>query len=108
MLQSWMAPARGGGGGGARAGIRKPISVARRVMESTPHVMLAGVNARRFALQEGFPSAELLSPDALSRSRQWKQERTMPGLAHFGDLGPRQKAGSEAGGNLEQNSHDTV
>src|SRR2546423_7852260 len=36
-------------------GIRKPISVARRVMERTPHVMLAGQNARRFALQEGFP-----------------------------------------------------
>src|SRR5579859_5248238 len=31
--------------------IRKPISVARRVMEKTPHVMLVGQNARRFALQ---------------------------------------------------------
>src|SRR5436853_4825650 len=41
-------------------GIRKPISVARRVMERTPHVMLAGQNARRFALQEGFPDADVL------------------------------------------------
>src|SRR5438034_5734612 len=35
----------------AMTGIRKPISVARRVMEQTPHVMLGGQNARRFALR---------------------------------------------------------
>ena len=34
--------------------IMHPISVARMVMEKTPHVMLAGEGALRFALQNGF------------------------------------------------------
>ncbi|CAN5424994.1 N(4)-(beta-N-acetylglucosaminyl)-L-asparaginase [soil metagenome] len=34
--------------------IRHPISVARLVMEKTPHVMLAGEGARKFALENGF------------------------------------------------------
>jgi isoaspartyl peptidase/L-asparaginase-like protein (Ntn-hydrolase superfamily) len=92
----------------AITGIRKPISVARRVMESTPHVMLAGQNARRFALQEGFPQADLTTPESLDRWRRWKSEQTAPDVAHFDDENPRPRAWSEAGGSLEQNSHDTV
>jgi N4-(beta-N-acetylglucosaminyl)-L-asparaginase len=42
--------------------IKHPISVARRVMEKTPHVMLAGTGAQQFAVQQGFP----LEPDKLS------------------------------------------
>ncbi len=42
--------------------IKHPISVARRVMEKTPHVMLAGSGAQQFAIAEGFP----LEPDTLS------------------------------------------
>src|SRR5215204_4918624 len=34
--------------------IRHPISVARRVMEKTPHVMLVGIGAQQFAVAEGF------------------------------------------------------
>lgn len=36
-------------------GIAHPISVARRVMEKTKHVMLVGPGAREFAVKEGFP-----------------------------------------------------
>lgn len=42
---------------GAVAGvkhIRNPISLARAVMEKSPHVMLAGEGAEEFALQQGF------------------------------------------------------
>jgi N4-(beta-N-acetylglucosaminyl)-L-asparaginase len=92
----------------AITGIRKPISVARRVMESTPHVMLAGTNARRFALQEGFPSADLNTPESLARWRKWKLEQTAPDVAHFDDPAPRPLAWSEEEGSLEQTSHDTV
>lgn len=92
----------------AMTGIRKPISVARKVMESTPHVMLAGLNARRFALQEGFPSADLTTPESLERWRRWRQEQTAPDVVHFGDLEPRPKAWSEEDGKLDQYSHDTV
>ena len=39
-------------------GIRHPISIARRVMEKTPHVMLVGDGARMFALEEGLESID--------------------------------------------------
>jgi N4-(beta-N-acetylglucosaminyl)-L-asparaginase len=34
--------------------IKHPISVARKVMEKTPHVMLVGEGAQQFALSQGF------------------------------------------------------
>jgi N4-(beta-N-acetylglucosaminyl)-L-asparaginase len=46
--------------------IKHPISVARRVMEKTPHVMLAGSGAQQFAVEQGFP----LEEDKLSDSAQ--------------------------------------
>jgi isoaspartyl peptidase/L-asparaginase-like protein (Ntn-hydrolase superfamily) len=76
-------------------------------MEATPHVMLAGNNARRFALQEGFPSADLTTPESVERWRRWKLEQTAPDVAHFDDPAPRPRAWSEEG-SLDQTSHDTV
>lgn len=38
--------------------IAHPISVARRVMEKTPHVMLVGEGAQQFALKQGFALVE--------------------------------------------------
>jgi len=52
--------------------IKHPISVARRVMEKTPHVMLVGSGAQQFALAEGFPLEEQkLSPDAQKNYDNW-------------------------------------
>ncbi len=93
---------------GAITGIRKPISVARRVMEKTPHVMLAGQNARRFALQDGFPSADLLTPEARERWRQWKMEQTAPDVAHFDEAVQRAAATGDPTGGGKDTSHDTV
>lgn len=45
-------------------GYRHPIEIARRIMETTPHVMLAGEGAELFAEQYGFERAELLTPEA--------------------------------------------
>ena len=45
-------------------GYRHPIEIARRVMEITPHVMLAGAGAELFAERHGFEKAELLTPEA--------------------------------------------
>lgn len=42
----------------ALEGIEHPISVARRVMEKTPHVMLVGEGAQKFALAQGFELAK--------------------------------------------------
>ena len=52
--------------------IKHPISVAKRVMEKTPHVMLVGVGAQQFAVAEGFPLEEQkLSPEAQKAYDNW-------------------------------------
>lgn len=52
--------------------IKHPISVARRVMEKTPHVMLVGVGAQEFAVAEGFPlEPAVLSDDAKKSYEKW-------------------------------------
>lgn len=52
--------------------IKHPISVARRVMEKTPHVMLVGSGAQQFALAEGFVLEEQkLSPQAQKAYDSW-------------------------------------
>ncbi len=48
-----------------------PISVARMVMDSTPHVMLAGEGALEFALEQGFEQRELLTEKS---KKAWKRE----------------------------------
>lgn len=72
---------------GALQGIRKPISVARRVMERTRHVFLVGENARRFALREGFPAAELLTDSSRARWEAWRKQQTAPDVAHHDTVG---------------------
>lgn len=62
---------------GAVAALEKiatPISVARRVMEKTYHTLLAGEDALRFALEEGFEPQQLLTPKALELWLQWKND----------------------------------
>jgi L-asparaginase / beta-aspartyl-peptidase len=40
------------------------ISLARKVMEELPHVLLVGAGAERFAREMGFPETDLLTPEA--------------------------------------------
>src|SRR4051794_27911115 len=52
---------------GAVANMRRfphPISVARRVMEVTQHVLLAGAEADDFAASQGFEEQELLTDES--------------------------------------------
>lgn len=52
--------------------IKHPISVARRVMEKTPHVMLVGEGAQKFAVSEGFTlEDQKLSPEAEKQYKEW-------------------------------------
>jgi isoaspartyl peptidase/L-asparaginase-like protein (Ntn-hydrolase superfamily) len=51
--------------------IKHPISVARRVMEKTPHVMLVGKGAQQFAVEEGFPLEDLLTEKAKKALENW-------------------------------------
>lgn len=52
--------------------IMHPVSVARRVMEKTPHVLLTGEGAYRFARAEGFPHENLLTEVARKAWEDWK------------------------------------
>lgn len=49
------------------------ITVARHVMENTPHLMLAGDGADAFAQSLGLMPSELLSGEAHKRWEQWKE-----------------------------------
>lgn len=51
--------------------IKHPISVARLVMEKTPHVMLVGEGAKLFALQQGFKEENLLTEEAKKAYEEW-------------------------------------
>jgi N4-(beta-N-acetylglucosaminyl)-L-asparaginase len=51
--------------------IKHPISVARKVMEKTPHVMLAGDGALQFALEQGFKKENLLTPASEKAWKEW-------------------------------------
>ena len=48
-----------------------PISVARLVMEKTPHVMLVGEGALRFALANGFRKTRLLTKESEKAWKEW-------------------------------------
>lgn len=54
--------------------IMHPISVARKVMEKTPHVMLVGDGALQFALSQGFKKENLLTEVAKKAWEEWKIE----------------------------------
>lgn len=71
--------------------IKHPISVARRVMEKTPHVMLVGEGALQFALAQGFRKETLLTEEARQAWEKWKASQA-----------PADKAPGNAG------NHDTI
>lgn len=47
------------------------ISVARKVMERTPHVMIVGEGATRFAAEMGEKKGDMLSPEAKQDHEKW-------------------------------------
>jgi len=54
--------------------IKHAVSVARKVMEDTPHVMLAGDGARQFAIEQGFKAEDLLTEASKEAWEKWKVE----------------------------------
>jgi N4-(beta-N-acetylglucosaminyl)-L-asparaginase len=85
--------------------IAHPISVARRVMERTPHVLLVGDGALQFALEQGFPREQLLTPESETAWREWlksaKYKPVVNGEVKTYEAGPGGKPGSAA-------NHDTI
>lgn len=64
-------------------GIVPVISVARRVMERTSHVMLAGDQAKRFAEREGFNVRCLHSGESLAAFEEWLTNKRDAEVAHL-------------------------
>jgi N4-(beta-N-acetylglucosaminyl)-L-asparaginase len=84
--------------------IAHPISVARRVMEKTPHVLIVGDGALQFALEQGFTREELLTPESEQAWHEWlKSAQYKPVInAEVGTYGPKAEP---PGG---QHNHDTI
>jgi N4-(beta-N-acetylglucosaminyl)-L-asparaginase len=81
------------------------VSVARRVMEKTPHVLLVGEGALQFALSEGFPRQDLLTPEAEQAWRAWlktAQYRPQPNIERSNRY---EMPGTVQGG---ERNHDTI
>lgn len=51
--------------------IEHPVSVARAVMEKTPHVLLVGQGAQEFAVSQGFKKTPLLTDAARKAWHEW-------------------------------------
>ena len=92
--------------------IKHPISVARRVMEKTPHVMLVGSGAQQFAVAEGFPlESEKLSPDAERSYKKWLEKSEYKPVINIENSGNNLKSQSAfAPSKLENGNwnHDTI
>ena len=54
--------------------IEHPVSVARLVMEKTPHVMLVGEGALQFAQEQGFKKTKLLTAEGKKEWEEWKKK----------------------------------
>ncbi len=67
-----------------------PISVARLVMDDTPHIMLAGSGALQFALENGFKKENLLTKKAKKAWENWKKEskyQPVPNIENHDTIG---------------------
>lgn len=67
-------------------GVEHPISVARAIMEKTPHVMLVGQGAKEFALDQGFEKVKTPIKEVKKDWKDWKKkekaERKKPEINH--------------------------
>jgi N4-(beta-N-acetylglucosaminyl)-L-asparaginase len=80
--------------------IKHPISVARRVMEKTPHVMLVGDGALQFALAQGFPKENLLIEQSEREWMDWCKERKYSPVANIENHDTIGMIALDASGNL--------
>jgi beta-aspartyl-peptidase (threonine type) len=67
--------------------VQNPVSLARRVMESTPHVLLVGAGAEEFARAQGIPVVPQSYFSTPARWEQWQRVRQQPAAVHPGTVG---------------------
>jgi N4-(beta-N-acetylglucosaminyl)-L-asparaginase len=87
--------------------IDHPISVARLVMEKTPHVVLVGDGALQFALANGFQRKNLLTPESEKAWKQWLiSSRYDPAINIENQLYDKKPTAATLQGGRE--NHDTI
>lgn len=91
--------------------IMHPISVARLVMEKTPHVQLVGNGALQFALSQGFKKQNLLTPQSEKAWKAWLKSSKYDPMITLKNLEEKikkekKKTPKEAPG--QQHNHDTI
>ncbi|MFM6954448.1 MAG: isoaspartyl peptidase/L-asparaginase family protein [Sphingobacteriaceae bacterium] len=80
--------------------IKHPISVARAVMEKTPHVMLVGDGALQFALDQGFPKENLLVEESEKEWKEWLKTSQYKPIANIENHDTIGMVAMDANGNL--------
>lgn len=99
---------------GAVAGleqIKHPLSVARKLMETTPHVLLVGDGAQKFALQNGFAlESKELSEDAKKEYEEWLKKTEYKPTINIENKTEQKKDGAFVPAKLSNGSlnHDTM
>ncbi len=82
--------------------IKNPVSAARQVMEQTPHVLLVGTGAEKFAKSQGLEivdPAYFVTPERLRAWEKWKAA---------GESNPEKKPDSPEKSSMEKEKHGTV
>lgn len=64
---------------GAMKGVRNPIKVARKVMEETDHILIAGEGATSFARQMGFSYYDPITEERREQHREWLEAMRQKG-----------------------------
>jgi N4-(beta-N-acetylglucosaminyl)-L-asparaginase len=107
---SIMAGDRRAGAVAALEGFPHPISVAKRVLTETPHVMLAGDGAAQFAVQQGFQRVDLLVDRERQAYAEWLQRKKpeqSPGVDPVRSDDPTRQSPKTPQPDLPEN-HDTI
>jgi N4-(beta-N-acetylglucosaminyl)-L-asparaginase len=82
------------------------VSVARKVMEQTPHTFLVGEGAKQFALAQGFAKDRLLTPESEAEWRKWlktSRYEPQPNIENRNHMSPSERRAP--GSALD---HDTI
>lgn len=85
--------------------ILHPISVARLVMEKTPHIVLSGEGALRFALANGFEKTNLLTPSSEKAWKEWLKTSNYSPVANIENQTYSKENDPMPGG---PDNHDTI
>lgn len=97
---------------GSVAGLRDfehPISVARDVMEKTPHVMLVGDNAAKFAVKHGHRKKNLLTEQQKANWEAWKAKQEQQADEQAANRRDGNSLGNvEARPIIDEQHHDTI